>query len=305
MAYKFDKTVLGAAAYGGLVSAVWFDQGLIGLAGSGLFYSFVRRWGPEAVARLGLTYGLFLGVMTTYLAIQQVIPGNPLYWAAGTPLGLCLGGLLVDILEDLTLRLDRRSGRRARMMAPKKKLEDDTPRKKAWSNRLLKKTLAAKEVVVETKAPPEPEAPTQAPEEEAAIQPIGEAIPVEAPKMTLDGPVSDEDVENLMDRARIGDLGACHQLGRIFELSEDDRHSIRKAFDWYRKGAREGDPDCCVALARFYEEGISVAADDAEACYWFLLAAEKLPSARHGVQRIAGRLPHATLSRVRKRVKSY
>ncbi len=71
--------------------------------------------------------------------------------------------------------------------------------------------------------------------------------------------------------ANAGDSGAMLWLGNHFELYAKD---IRKALEWYQKGAAAGDATCMFCLGEIYKKGVGVEKDYLKSVEWFRKAAE-------------------------------
>jgi len=73
--------------------------------------------------------------------------------------------------------------------------------------------------------------------------------------------------------AQAGNIDAQFNVGVLFENGQGREADLVMAADWYRRAANQGDPEAQAILGDYYADG-TLGPDDAEAYYWYTLAAE-------------------------------
>ena len=64
-------------------------------------------------------------------------------------------------------------------------------------------------------------------------------------------------------------MAAYTALGWLYYSGKWVDRDFQKAFEWYEKGAKAGDPTAMNNISIMYEKGIGVAKDKAKANYWY------------------------------------
>ena len=86
--------------------------------------------------------------------------------------------------------------------------------------------------------------------------------------------ISQEDLEQLMRDAELGDADAQHNLAYCYEYGDGVVQDIDKAIYWYKKAAEQEFVPAQVSLGNIYYYGEGVEQDDEKAMHWFTQAAE-------------------------------
>jgi hypothetical protein len=80
-------------------------------------------------------------------------------------------------------------------------------------------------------------------------------------------------LENFLPLARRGNAAAQYYLGRMHHEGRGLPEDNRRAFEWARKAAEQGDAEALLGV--LYAQGQGVPKDDAEAALWFHNAAHR------------------------------
>lgn len=76
-----------------------------------------------------------------------------------------------------------------------------------------------------------------------------------------------------MALARKGNAQGILNVANLYAEGKGVKQDLKKAAQWYQKGADQGDPHCLYRVAVAYEKGLGVEADSAKAAKYFDLAA--------------------------------